>query len=123
MGPHLDMEMETLETSGRLEGMETVEVMDPPPVIRTNGMEMGTTAGPPDTMAMEARISTGATKPEDTETVAEDGHLMLETGVTEDGVNETEWPPLHPCFFYPNVILIFVDSPQKYPFLSFKNTN
>ena len=51
MGPHLDMEMETLETIGRLEGMETVEVMDPPPVIRTNGMEMGGTAGPPDTMA------------------------------------------------------------------------
>ena len=111
MGPHLDMEMETLETSGRLEGMETVEVMDPPPVIRTNGMEMGTTAGPPDTMAMEARISTGATKPEDTETVAEDGHLMLETGVTEDGVNETEWPPLYPCSFYQNIILKFVDSP------------
>ena len=99
MGPHLDMEMETLETIGRLEGMETVEVMDPPPVIRTNGMEMGTTAGPPDTMAMEARISTVATKPEDMETVAEDGHLMLETGVTEDGVNETEWPLLYPAIF------------------------
>ena len=100
MGPHLDMEMETLETIGRLEGMETVEVMDPPPVIRTNGMEMGRTAGRPDTMAMEARITTVATKPEDMETVAEDGHLMLETGVTEDGVNETEWPPLHTCYFF-----------------------
>ena len=111
MGPHLDMEMETLETIGRLEGMETVEVMDPPPVTRTNGMEIGATAEPPDTMAMEARISTGATKPEDTETVAEDGHLMLETGVTEDGVNETEWPSLYPCYFYPNIILKFVDSP------------
>merc|ERR1719394_864854 len=76
MGPTLDMEMETI---GRLEGMETVEVMDPPPVIRTNGIEMGTTAGPPDTMAMEARISTVATKPEDMETVAEDGHPMLDT--------------------------------------------
>merc|ERR1711973_943609 len=87
MGPHLD------------KGMETVEVMDPPPVTRTNGMEIGATAEPPDTMAMEARISTGATKPEDTETVAEDGHLMLETGVTEDGVNETEWPSLYPYYF------------------------
>ena len=111
MGPHLDMEMETLETIGRLEGMETVEVMDPPPVIRTNGMEMGTTAGPPDTMAMEVRITTVATKPEDMETVGEDGHPMLETGVTEDGVNETEWPLLYPCYFYPNIILKFVDSP------------
>merc|ERR1719204_1275466 len=88
-------------------GMETVEVMDPLPVIRTNGMEMGTTAGPPDTMAIEARISTGATKQEDMEMVAEDGHLMLETGVTEDGVNETEWPPLYPCSFYQNIILKF----------------
>ena len=87
--------------------------MDPPPVIRTNGMEMGTTAGPPpDTMAMEARITTVATKPEDMETVAEDGHLMLETGVTEDGVNEIEWPLLlYPYYFYPNIISKFVDSP------------
>merc|ERR1719334_1549830 len=52
MGPHLDMEMETLETIGRLEGME-----------------MGTMAGPPDTTATEARITTVATKPEDMETV------------------------------------------------------
>ena len=111
MGPHLIMEMETLETSGRLEGIETVEVMDPPPVIRTNGMEMGTTAGPPDTMAMEARTTTVATKPEDMETVAEDGHLMLETGVTEDGVNETEWSLLYPSYLYPNIILRFVNSP------------
>merc|ERR1719391_1353600 len=83
-------DMETVAEDGHLT-VETVEAMDPPPVIRTNGMAMGTTAGLPDTMAMEARITTVATKPEDMETVAEDGHLMLETGVTEDGVNETEW--------------------------------
>merc|ERR1719334_314544 len=100
MGPHLDMEMETLETIGRLEGMETVEVMDPPPVIRTNGMEMGKTAGPPDTMTMEERKTTVATKPEAMETVAEDGHPMLETGVMQDGVNETEWPLLYPSYIF-----------------------